>query len=515
MSVCRITALDIKPNLERQVLYSSSILKCKGMKKGVQILITSFLSAALAVFLFSKFVGPQEIIIEKPIAIPAYNSTPYPAQNVQSASNSTVTAPSNLPTNFTAAANKATPAVVYIRSKQVVDQNFWRGEQIGIASGSGVIISSDGYVATNNHVVENSKEITVELDDKREFKATLVGSDPSTDIALLKINEEDLPFIRFGNSDHINVGEWVLAVGNPFRLQSTVTAGIVSAKARNIDILRSVEGGIESFIQTDAAVNRGNSGGALVNTDGDLIGINTAIITETGNYEGYSFAVPSNLVAKVIQDLKNHGAVQRGWMGVSIVDVDQNRARSLGLDEIKGIYLSNIVGGSAAERAGLQRGDVVVSINGKETESVAEFMEIVGQQRPGDEIDVKFIRNKRNRNTSVRLGSKLTSKGITSNDIIEERDDEILKDIGFELRELTRAEKEKYETDGIKVVRVISDSKIDQINMEKEYVITSVNNQQITSVDDFIQTYKDAERRIFIDGFYDGERDSFQYLLRK
>ena len=464
----------------------------------------------------------KKIIVEKPVAIPTYNNSiggnNFPVYNSNSSSSSNKTTVS-VPTNFIKGAQAATPAVVYIKSKQVVDYNFWRGEQFGMASGSGVIISSDGYIATNNHVVENSKEITVQLNDNREYEAELVGKDPSTDIALIKIKGNNMPFVEFANSDDIEVGEWVLAVGNPFRLQSTVTAGIVSAKARNIDILRGVEGGIESFIQTDAAVNRGNSGGALVNTDGALIGINTAIITETGNYEGYSFAVPSNLVAKVIKDLKEFGAVQRGWMGVSIIDVDQDKAKSLGLKNIEGVLLSGVVQNSAAQQAGLKKGDVILQVNGKETTSVAAFMENVGQYRPGDNIEVEFIRNRKSQSTSVKLGNRISNNNITmeqsSAPIENKLQDDVLMEAGLQLRDLSNSEKQRLRTDGIRVIGITADSKISDTNMEEDYIITKINNERVNSVDDFISKIQLADRRIFLDGFYEDEEGSFQYVFSK
>ena len=488
------------------------------MKKGVQILLASFLSAFLAVFMYSKMIGPQEIIVEKPVAIPTYNNSiggnDFPVYRDIPRSPSTKSV--SIPTNFIKGAQQATPAVVYIKSKQVVDYKFWTGEKYGLASGSGVIISNDGYIATNNHVVENSKEITVQLNDNREFEAELVGSDPSTDIALLKIKGTQLPFVEFANSDDIDVGEWVLAVGNPFRLQSTVTAGIVSAKARNIDILRGVDGGIESFIQTDAAVNRGNSGGALVNTDGALIGINTAIITETGNYEGYSFAVPSNLVAKVIKDLKEFGAVQRGWMGVVIIDVDQSKAKSLGLKNIEGILLNGVVENSAAEQAGLKKGDVIIGVNDKETSSVSEFMENVGQFRPGDNINVKFIRNKREQNTNVKLGNRVTNNQISATSSpSESKMDDILMDAGLQLRDLSNSEKKRLHTSGIRVIGITKDSKIADTNMEENYIITKINNERINSVEEFVDKIQQADRRIFLEGFYEDEEGSFQYVFSK
>jgi len=270
------------------------------------------------------------------------------------------------------------------------------------ATGSGVIISTDGYVITNNHVIENAQRIQVTLNDRRVYEAKVVGRDPNTDIALLKIEERNLPFLAFGNSDNVRVGEWVLAIGNPFNLNSTVTAGIVSAKNRNINILGG-EFSIESFIQTDAAVNRGNSGGALVNTRGELIGINTAIASHTGSFAGYSFAVPANIASKVVEDLKEFGQVQRGMLGVRISELNSVQAQERGLTEFRGAFVEEVVPGGSAEAAGLRQGDLIVGINGTRITNPTELMGTVGQKRPGDEIVVRYIREGRQREARAKL----------------------------------------------------------------------------------------------------------------
>ena len=297
------------------------------MKKYALLFAVSFSSSVLSVLLYRQMDHPRKVFWDKnengEVRYAGLVDKLFSAR-----SNSTFF--SSAPTDFTVAAEVATPAVVNIRALLESGNTIWGSSSLTGSSGSGVIMSPDGYVVTNHHVVERSREIKVTLADKRQYEARLVGSDPSTDIALLKIDEFDLPFMLFGNSDSVRVGEWVLAVGNPFNLESTVTAGIVSAKGRNINILGGVTS-IESFIQTDAAVNPGNSGGALVNTAGELIGINTAIITESGSYEGYSFAVPSNLVQKVIRDLQEFGEVQRAFLGVNIEDLDGEIAREIGL----------------------------------------------------------------------------------------------------------------------------------------------------------------------------------------
>lgn len=283
-----------------------------------------------------------------------------------------------------------------------------------ISSGSGVIMSSDGFIITNNHVIEEGNSYEVTTADKRKLVARRIGYDPTTDLALIKVNAQGLRPMAFGNSDRLEVGEWVLAVGNPFNLSSTVTAGIVSAKARNIQILQD-RYAIESFIQTDAVVNPGNSGGALINGRGELVGINTAIMSESGGYEGYSFAIPSNLVQKVIKDIKEFGFVQRAILGVGIEEVSDELADQLDLPTVAGVYVNNITPGSSAQTAGLRKGDVIISINGIPTASVPELQEQVALYRPGDRINLEFFREgKRMYREGIRLKS-LEKAGTSQN----------------------------------------------------------------------------------------------------
>lgn len=316
--------------------------------------------------------------------------------------------------NFVAAAQLVTPAVVHVKSSVTVSQRQ-RGadpleELFGFrspdrnqmprearSSGSGVIISKDGYIVTNNHVIENATKVEISLENNTRYTARVIGTDPTTDLALLKIEADGLPFVKFGNSDQTKIGEWVLAVGNPFDLTSTVTAGIISAKARNIGILRSAENNlsIESFLQTDAVVNPGNSGGALVNLAGELIGINTAIASRTGTFNGYAFAVPSSIVNKVVDDLLEYGAVQRGLLGVTIVDVSPELIDQLKLDinVSQGVYINGVNEGSGGKEAGLKEGDIIVGVDGVTTNSVATLQEMVARKRPGDQVDIKFLRD--------------------------------------------------------------------------------------------------------------------------
>ena len=318
-------------------------------------------------------------------------------------------------TDFTQAAEMSVNSVVHVKTTYNIRQTasdpileFFFGRplqqepRIQQASGSGVIISHDGFIVTNNHVIDKARNIEVILNDKRTYPATLVGTDPNTDIALLKIEQDSLPWLSFGNSDSLQIGEWVLAIGNPFNLTSTVTAGIVSAKARNINIINSSMK-IESFIQTDAAVNPGNSGGALVNTRGELVGINTAIASQTGSYAGYSFAVPAAIVSKVVSDLKTYGTVQRGLMGVQITDITSDIKQKLHLTTMQGVLITNVIDNSAAAKAGLRAGDVIISINNRTTNGTAELQEVIGQHNPGDTIEVQYIRNGETRQTSLQL----------------------------------------------------------------------------------------------------------------
>jgi serine protease Do len=312
----------------------------------------------------------------------------------------------SVPFDFTAAAELTMPAVVHITSKQTKTKSeteeresspfeFFFGPSERSpkqGTGSGVIIDAEGYIVTNNHVVDFADEITVTLYDQRKFKATKIGTDPSTDLALLKIEAEELPVLEYGNSDDVRVGEWVLAVGNPFNLTSTVTAGIISAKGRNIDILGG-GAAIESFLQTDAAVNPGNSGGALVDAEGKLVGINTAIASRTGSFSGYSFAVPTSIVRKVVEDLKEFGSAQRGFMGVSIQSLNSELAEQLKVSIIEGVHIADVQYDGAADKAGMEVDDIVTKINGRIVKTAPELQELVGRNRPGDELEVEVNRN--------------------------------------------------------------------------------------------------------------------------
>lgn len=368
--------------------------------------------------------------------------------------------------------------------------------------GSGVIISSDGYIVTNNHVVDKSDELTVTLNDKREFKARLIGQDAATDLALIKIEGKSLPTLPIGDSDALKVGEWVLAVGNPLNLSSTVTAGIVSAKARNL----GMSGDIESFIQTDAAINQGNSGGALVNTSGELIGINAAIMSNTGSYTGYGFAIPTSIMKKVVADLKEYGVVQRAILGITGSDNSDELSKKEDLGIIHGVYVNEITEDGAAANAGLKKKDVITAINDKAIHSMAELQETIARLAPGEKIKITYYREKKEKTLTLVLKNQ---QGTTK--VVKSRDMEIL---GAAFRELTDDTKKQLSlSHGIEVTG-LQDGKMKEAGIKKGFIIQKVNGQNINSVEDFESAFKaatqDPELVLFISGVYpSGKRTNY------
>ena len=391
--------------------------------------------------------------------------------------------------------------------------NVPRGPQK--ASGSGVIISSDGYIVTNNHVVADADNIDVILYDKREFKADVIGRDPNTDMALIKINAHDLQPITIGNSDESKVGQWVLAVGNPFNLTSTVTAGIISAKGRNINLLRSNNpngnSAIEDFIQTDAAVNPGNSGGALVNTKGELIGINTAIASETGSYVGYSFAVPSNLMKKVIEDFKSYGEVQRGYLGVSIQDVDNKIAEEKGLSKPEGVLVGSLSVNSAGGDAGIKEGDIITKIDGKPVNSVSELQVMVAAKRPGDHVNVSLIRNGKDKDYDVVLRNK---EGKTS--LVTSETNTLKKELGITSEIVSDAEKSKLNIDhGAKISEVMK-GKFKEAGIPVGFVITTIDKINVYTPNDVYKALDGKTGGILVEGYLpSGEKKYYVLEMTK
>ena len=416
-------------------------------------------------------------------------------------------------TDFTEAAEKTIQTVVHIKTQynyknSYYDQffgydpffNFFNqrpyGNNVLMASGSGVLISENGYIVTNNHVVSDATEIEVTLNDKRTYTATVVGSDKGTDLALIKIEETGLPFISYGNSDDVKIGEWVLAVGNPFNLTSTVTAGIVSAKARDINILGD-NTTVESFIQTDAAVNPGNSGGALVNTKGELIGINAAIATNTGSYTGYSFAIPSDIVRKVIADILEFGQVQRAFMGINFSDIDSKFAKTMGLKDLNGVYVSSVYEDGASFKAGIKQGDIITKINGIPINSQSELKEMLIRQRPGDKIEVSILRDEKEKSYSVVLENR---EGTTA--VLAPGASTGKKTLGATYTEISREEKSKLGIEyGVKVTK-LEKGKLWSAGIKDNFIITSIDNKPVKSVDDIDKYLGNKQGGTLIEGVY-------------
>jgi Do/DeqQ family serine protease len=423
------------------------------------------------------------------------------------------------PVDFTYAAEKSINSVVHVKTMYKVTRSqsrdslfeFFFGrpqepreneepqEQPG-GSGSGVILSADGYIVTNNHVIENASSIEITLNDKRTFKAEVVGADPTTDIALLKIDATDLAPMHFGNSDNLRVGEWVLAVGNPFNLTSTVTAGIVSAKARNINIL-SADLKIESFIQTDAAVNPGNSGGALVNTKGELVGINTAIASRTGTFAGYSFAVPASIVSKVVEDLREFGVVQRAILGIQMRDITSAFAKEAKLPTLEGVYIVNVLEKGAASVAGIKEGDIIIAIDNVKIKSSSELQEQVGRYRPGDMIQVTVLRNNKEQTFQVELRNRSGNTGV-----VKAVD---LAHLGAKFQPINDSTKRKLGvSSGLEVISVEKAGRMAKAGVQKGYVILRANRTIINSEDTLAEVYEqirndnDDDKVLLLTGVY-------------
>lgn len=417
--------------------------------------------------------------------------------------------------DFTPAAQQTIHAVVHVTTKFTTTQTYFDPFQgmfggNGIqtipqerqSSGSGVIISKDGYIVTNYHVIEEAEEIQVTLNDKRAYTAELIGADPNTDIAVLKIEESDLPYVNWGNSDDVLIGEWVLAVGNPFNLTSTVTAGIVSAKARNINIISgngSGPGAVESFIQTDAAVNPGNSGGALVNTAGALIGINTAIASQSGTFTGYSFAVPSNLAKKIVNDLVEFGTVQRGYLGVNIQDVNAKLAKEKGLDKVEGVYVSGVLANGAADAADVETGDVITAVGKVKVNTVAELQEQINRHRPGDKVTISYKRNGNEVQEIVTLKNKNNTTDLIS------KDDELNaaeSALGAKFSDATDDDMNRLGIkNGVKVEDVAA-GKLQAAGIKKGFIITGIDKQPVKSSADLKKILDTKKGGILIEGVY-------------
>lgn len=431
-----------------------------------------------------------------------------------------VKAQSNGGLDFTFAAEKTVHGVVHIQCETTVQSVFYDDffsfllppqsrERSYQTSGSGVIISEDGYVITNNHVVQDAETINVVLNDKRSFVARLVGNDPSSDLAVIKIEADGLEPLQFGNSDEVKIGEWVLAVGNPFNLTSTVTAGIVSAKARNINILgnKMSNAPIESFIQTDAAVNPGNSGGALVNLKGELVGINTAIASSTGSYTGYSFAIPSNIVRKVTSDLIQYGMTQKANIGVHFAEMDSKLAEVKGIKSVRGIYIGYVIKDGAADKAGIKDGDIITSIDGKSVNSNAEFNEVLAQHSPGDVVKVAIERDGKPFYFDVTLFNSMGNTDIIRNDT--EAAEQILSG---SFREVNDKEKQQYGIAKGIVIEKVGKSPFARLGIKNGFIITSIDKKVNISIEDIRQLEK-KKGKLIVEGFYPNDSRTYYFVL--
>ena len=460
------------------------------VKKIIYSFIIAVIASFFSVIIVLKFIDKKPKVITVEQKQPVYFTS------------NTSAIPENI--NFVNAANSSINSVVHVKTQYIQENTynslydffFGSGGQTYqspvISSGSGVIISNDGYIITNNHVIQNSTDIEVILNDKSSYKAKIIGTDPNTDIALLKIDKTNLPVIKYGNSDDLKVGEWVLAVGNPFNLNSTVTAGIVSAKARNIGI--SSPYSIESFIQTDAAVNPGNSGGALVNIKGELVGINTAIMSRTGSYVGYSFAIPINIVKKVVKDLLEFGRVQRAYLGISIADLNADIAKSLGISETKGVYVNDVNPGGSAEEAGIKAGDIIIKIGNFDIDNIGQLHEQISKYSPGDKVNVTVLRNGSRKDYEVSFKNKNgnTSVSRTNSAYI----------LGASFKELSNSEKQRLGiSDGIKISE-LGPGKFRSVGIKKGFIITKLNNKKVNTVSDVKSALSLSKSGVLVEGVY-------------
>lgn len=448
------------------------------------------------------------------------------------------------PLTFTSTAEKVLPAVVHIKSTVRMNGNMqgpqermlpdpfrfffeqpdnnsqnpyyrfespYQGnpqEQLRVGTGSGVIINEKGYIVTNNHVVANAEDLEVTLNDNRVYKANVIGTDPTTDLAVIQIKAEDLSTVPLVNSDNIKIGEWVLAVGNPMGLNSTVTAGIVSAKGRNINILKE-RFAVESFIQTDAAINPGNSGGALVNLDGGLIGINTAIASPTGSYAGYGFAIPANIVNKVVEDILTYGTVHRGVLGIMIRSVDGNLANAQGLKVNQGALVDSLMDNSAAADAGIKKGDVIIAVEGQEVISSPELQAKIAQFRPGDEVAITVNRDGKEKTFDVKL---IASNGAVA--LQENEYNETLAALGAEFKDLTKEQMKELDLDGgVQVAKIYAGKLRRDTNMRDGFIITKVDGKKVNDKKELIKILENKSGGVMLEGVYENIPGMHYYAI--
>ena len=487
------------------------------MKKTIWIALVGISSGFAGSLLYHKFIHFDQ----RPAAVSQFSEyesgTGQPSQwaafREEPGRRSSPAAEGNVNAEFVAASKLSAPSVVYIKTvSQKTYASSWmdwffsdRAAQ-SISSGSGVIYSRDGYIITNNHVVGDANQIQVIL-QKRSYEATLIGNDPSTDLAVLKIEAKDLPAIHFGSSRDLQVGEWVLAVGNPFNLTSTVTAGIVSAKGRELNILQS-SFPIESFIQTDAPINPGNSGGALVNTRGELVGINTAIISKTGSYAGYGFAVPSDIVKKVADDIIMYGEVQKAFIGAEVMDIDHEIAGKLGLNDYSGVVVSFVQNEGAAGEAGIEKGDIIMKINRGAVNSRSDFEEMLSYRSPGDRIEVEYKKNQKSFAKTLTLTNREGTTERLKKEIYSSRS------LGADFEKVSKVERDLLNIPyGVRIAKVRS-GLIAQMGFSEGFIITSINQIPIKDPETLSDILSKIRGRITVEGVNRrGRPEAYRYYF--
>lgn len=464
------------------------------LKTIVSYIAIGTLSAGIALAVSVLLVKNKPLVIQQPSdvsvgGLPVSNNGTV--ENFREAARKTVDAVVHVKTSFVSQGG------VYYYDDPVYDfffgPQYRESEQRALGTGSGVLVSNDGYIVTNNHVIEKANRIDIVLNDRRTYPAQIIGVDQTTDLALLKIDAHDLSFLNYGNSDGLEVGDWVIAVGNPFNLTSTVTAGIVSAKARNINIL-SNKYSIEAFIQTDAAVNPGNSGGALVNPSGELVGINTAIASNNGSFTGYSFAIPSNIVKKIVADILEFGHVQRAYLGINAVQMDASVAKQLNIDMTNGVYISKVLDNGAAKEAGLQDGDIIVTFEQRPINTYPQLQEQISKYRPGDVVRIGVIRSKRTIEIAVTLKNKFGRTDVVKN--------EQAQLWGATFTELTSSELMKLGVrNGVKIAS-LQEGRFKAASIRQGFVITAINRQAVTAPDDVLTIVNNVVGSLYVEGMY-------------
>jgi serine protease Do len=514
------------------------------MKMKIGVALLGAVAVVGSITLFANGKRPMNSILDTtaaPVFKTAYNSA---ADGASATGGATATAgtPAVQPVDFEKAASAAVPSVVHIKTltkfRQTAggQQSPGQGQQPGEdqdpfggmfkrffgdpnghefqqspeqrASGSGVIISQDGYIVTNNHVVNGASEITVTMNNRRNYTAKVIGTDPNTDLALVKVDAKDLPVMAIGNSDDVKLGQWVLAIGYPLNLDVTVTQGIVSAKSRNIGINTQASAPVEAFIQTDAAVNPGSSGGALVNTNGELVAINSAIASPTGSFAGYAYSIPSNLMKKVIGDIMKFGSVQRGYLGVSMAPegLDDAKKKELGINtDVDGIYIMEVDPKGAAGEAGLQKGDVITSINGEKVDEDAQLAEMIARQKPGDAVKITYARNGAEKTVNVILKAKMGEFASLKSAAVES--------MGADFSDLSKDDAAKLGIDGGVVVGNIHEGGVlsSQTNMHPGFIITKVGDLPVRSVDEFKDALSKQNSNFQLQGVYPDSKEVYYY----